>query len=243
MDGHVDARRHPRRAEPVGDPAQTYKELGHTVELVEPVAGLPDMVYAANGGLLVNGKAVGGPVRLPPTRRANPSAYAEWMTRHGFDPRAPATSTKDQGDLLGRRLNHVGRLRFPYRAAGSRRDRRDPADAGGQPGTRRPALLPPRHRAGRARRPPRSPTTHRVQRRVTRHGCSSCTPTPSRWPADAYVLGLNAVSDGLNVVLPAAATGFAEQLRSWRVQPIGVDLSELLKGGGSVKCCTLEVHP
>jgi N-dimethylarginine dimethylaminohydrolase len=26
---------------------QTYKELGHTVELVEPVAGLPDMVYAA----------------------------------------------------------------------------------------------------------------------------------------------------------------------------------------------------
>ena len=37
---------------------QTYKELGHTVELVEPVAGLPDTVYAANGGLLVNGQAV-----------------------------------------------------------------------------------------------------------------------------------------------------------------------------------------
>src|SRR5690349_25119693 len=37
---------------------QTYKELGHTVELVEPVAGLPDMVYAANGGLLVNDRAV-----------------------------------------------------------------------------------------------------------------------------------------------------------------------------------------
>ena len=37
---------------------QTYKELGHTVELVEPVAGLPDMVYAANGGLVVGGAAV-----------------------------------------------------------------------------------------------------------------------------------------------------------------------------------------
>jgi N-dimethylarginine dimethylaminohydrolase len=57
------------------------------------------------------------------------------------------------------------------------------------------------------------------------------------------VLGLNAVSDGLNVVLPAAATGFAEQLRKAAFRPIGVDLSELLKGGGSVKCCTLEVHP
>jgi N-dimethylarginine dimethylaminohydrolase len=51
------------------------------------------------------------------------------------------------------------------------------------------------------------------------------------------------VSDGVNVVLPAAASGFAEQLREAGFKPIGVDLSELLKGGGSVKCCTLEVHP
>ena len=41
----------------------------------------------------------------------------------------------------------------------------------------------------------------------------------------------------------SAATGFAEQLRAAGFRPIGVDLSELLKGGGSVKCCTLEVHP
>ena len=54
--------------------------------------------------------------------------------------------------------------------------------------------------------------------------------------------GLNAVSDGLNVVLPAAATGFAEQLADAGFEPIGVDLSELFKGGGSVKCCTLEVY-
>ena len=25
--------------------------------------------------------------------------------------------------------------------------------------------------------------------------------------------------------------------------PIGVDLSELLLGGGGVKCCTLDLHP
>ena len=42
---------------------------------------------------------------------------------------------------------------------------------------------------------------------------------------------------------PAAATGFAEQLRLAGFEPVGVDLSELLKGGGSVKCCTLQVHP
>ena len=36
----------------------TYRKLGHTVDVVEPVAGLPDMVYAANGGLIVGGTAI-----------------------------------------------------------------------------------------------------------------------------------------------------------------------------------------
>ncbi len=61
--------------------------------------------------------------------------------------------------------------------------------------------------------------------------------------ADAVVLGLNAVSDGRHVVLPAAAVGLAAQLRDRGYEPIGVDLSELLKAGGSVKCCTMEIRP
>ena len=61
--------------------------------------------------------------------------------------------------------------------------------------------------------------------------------------ADAEVLGLNAVSDGYHVVLTAAATGLIAKLRERGFDPIGVDLSELFKGGGSVKCCTLELRP
>jgi N-dimethylarginine dimethylaminohydrolase len=60
---------------------------------------------------------------------------------------------------------------------------------------------------------------------------------------DADVLGLNAVSDGRHVVLPQAATGLAAQLRERGFEPIGVDMSELLKGGGGPKCCTLELRP
>jgi N-dimethylarginine dimethylaminohydrolase len=60
--------------------------------------------------------------------------------------------------------------------------------------------------------------------------------------ADAYAFGLNAVSDGLHVVYPCAATGFAAALREAGFEPVGVELTELLKGGGSVKCCTLEVY-
>lgn len=44
------------------------------------------------------------------------------------------------------------------------------------------------------------------------------------------------------MLLPDAATGLKTQLSARGFEPIGVDLSELLKAGGSVKCCTLELR-
>jgi N-dimethylarginine dimethylaminohydrolase len=59
---------------------------------------------------------------------------------------------------------------------------------------------------------------------------------------DAEVFGLNAVSDGRHVVLPQAATHLIGALRGRGFEPVGVDVSELLKAGGGVKCCTLELR-
>src|SRR5690606_34423372 len=59
---------------------------------------------------------------------------------------------------------------------------------------------------------------------------------------DAAVLGLNSYSDGRNVVIASRAKDFERQLRERGYHPIGVDLSELLLGGGGVKCCTLELR-
>jgi N-dimethylarginine dimethylaminohydrolase len=61
--------------------------------------------------------------------------------------------------------------------------------------------------------------------------------------ADAYAFGLNAVSDGLHVFLPAGADRLADALAAMGYQPVPVDLTELAKGGGSVKCCTQELRP
>jgi N-dimethylarginine dimethylaminohydrolase len=60
--------------------------------------------------------------------------------------------------------------------------------------------------------------------------------------ADAEVFGVNAVSDGRHVVLPQRANQLIDALRERGFEPVGVDVSELLKAGGGVKCCTLELR-
>ncbi|KUI33444.1 dimethylargininase [Mycobacterium sp. GA-2829] len=221
---------------------RTYKELGHTVELVEPVAGLPDMVYAANGGLLVGGHAVVARFAHP-QRAAESAAYAEWMSRHGYTPVETRHTNEGQGDLLV-----AGRILLA--GHGFRTDRRahdEIAAAVGLPVVSLRLVDPRFYHLDTALAvlddstiafyPPAFDTPSRDRLRALYPDAIEVA------DADAHVLGLNVVSDGHHVVLPAAATGFAEQLRAAGFAPIGVDLSELLKGGGSVKCCTLEVHP
>ena len=59
---------------------------------------------------------------------------------------------------------------------------------------------------------------------------------------DGAVFGLNSASDGYNVIISPRATGFEAQLRERGYTPVLVDLSELLLGGGGIKCCTLELR-
>ncbi|MBX7432304.1 N-dimethylarginine dimethylaminohydrolase [Mycobacterium sp. Y57] len=221
---------------------QAYIALGHLVELVEPIAGLPDMVYAANGGLIVNDRAV--VARFAYAERAGEAvAHAQWMSANSFTPVQTRHVNEGQGDLLV-----VGSMVLA--GHGFRTDRRAHDEIAAHVGM--PVvgleLVDPRFYHLDTALAVLDDTTiayyppaFAEQSRATlAHLFPDAIEVAS---ADAYVLGLNAVSDGLNVVLPAAATGFAEQLRQAGFRPIGVDLSELLKGGGSVKCCTLEVHP
>ncbi|MFN3002874.1 dimethylargininase [Mycolicibacterium wolinskyi] len=218
-----------------------YADLGHTVDLVTPRAGLPDMVYAANGGFLVGRTAVVARFAYP-QRAAEADAYAEWMARSGFEPLTTQHVNEGQGDLL-----LVGSTLLA--GWGFRTDRRAHDEIAALTGLTVESLelVDPRFYhldtalavlddTTVAYYPPAFSDASRERLRQLFGDAIEVS------SADAYVLGLNVVSDGRNVVLPAAATGFAEQLRHAGFEPIGVDLSELLKGGGSVKCCTLELH-
>lgn len=59
-----------------------YQELGETIDLVEPVAGLPDMVYSANAGLIWNGQVVLSNFRHSQRQREQPLWNAAFAGRH-----------------------------------------------------------------------------------------------------------------------------------------------------------------
>ncbi|CAN5735182.1 arginine deiminase-related protein [soil metagenome] len=220
---------------------QTYLSLGHTVDLVTPEAGLPDMVYAANGGLIVGDVAVVARFKFA-ERAGEATAYAAWMTAAGYTPRYTRHLNEGQGDLLVVGSTILAGTGFRTDEAAHA----EIADLTGMPVVTL-QLTDPRfyhldtalavldHSTIAYYPPAFSDASRATLARLFPTAIEVAT-------ADAYVLGLNVVSDGRHVVLPSTATSFAEQLVHHGFEPIGVDLSELLKGGGSVKCCTLEVH-
>jgi N-dimethylarginine dimethylaminohydrolase len=222
--------------------ADTYRSLGHTVDLIDPIAGLPDMVFAANGATVVDGKVLGAEFRYP-ERAAEGPAYLYWFERRGFATQEAKSVNEGEGDLL---------LTERYLLAGTGFRTDLDAHAQAQELFGRPVitlqLVDPRFYhldtaltvlggpAGVAYLPSAfSVGSQKVLRQLFPDAIIASAD-------DAAVLGLNAVSDGHRVVLPVQAGGLAEQLTSRGYEPIGVDLSELRKAGGGPKCCTLEVR-
>jgi N-dimethylarginine dimethylaminohydrolase len=219
-----------------------YVELGHRVELLDPVPGLPDMVYAANGATVVNGRVL--VARFRHRQRAPESAaYLSWFAEHGYrNVRQARWNNEGEGDLLfaGTRI---------LAGSGFRTDPRAHAEAEeffGLPVVGLTLVDPRYYHLDTALAVLADDLvmylpeafSHDSQRLLDVLYPHAITASPR----DAAVFGLNAVSDGKHVVLPQAATGLIAQLRAHGFEPIGADLSELLKGGGSVKCCTLELR-
>ncbi|KOX32470.1 amidinotransferase [Streptomyces sp. NRRL F-6491] len=224
-----------------------YRALGHTVEVLEPDPALPDMVFAANGATVVGGRVLGARFAYP-ERAGEADAHLAWFRRHGWaeeDLRIPEHVNEGEGDfavtaswiLAGRGfraspLSHgeaqefFGRPVIGLHLVDPRYYHLDTAlcvlDDAGDEIMYYPAAFSPGSRAVLARLFP-----------------DALIATEE----DAAAFGLNAVSDGRNVLLPQAAVGLFEPLRDRGFEPVGMDLSELLKGGGSVKCCTQELRP
>ena len=217
--------------------------LGHTVDLLDPVPGLPDMVFAANGATVVGGRVLVAAFRHP-ERAGESAAHEKWFRGRGYaDVRGAERINEGEGDhLLAAGVILAGNG-FRTEAAANR----ETGDYFGLPVVAL-ELVDPRFYhldtalavlsedhvmywpgafspASRRRLETLFPDALRVDEQ------------------DAVDFGLNAISDGRHVVLPRAAAAVARRLAEHGYEPLAVDVGELAKAGGGPKCCVLELRP
>lgn len=221
---------------------RAYTALGHEVEVIEPVPGLPDMVFAANAGVVIDGRVLAARFRFD-ERRAEEQAYRAWFAEKGFtEVRVAEHVNEGEGDFL--LAGDVILAGTGFRS--SRASHAEVAEFFGRPVISLELIDPRYYHLDTA--------LCVLDERNIAYYPNAFAPESrdllaEMYPdaiiatgADAAVLGLNAASDGRRVVHPAGAVSFAGQLSEAGYEPVAVDLSELRKAGGAAKCCTLELR-
>ncbi len=218
---------------------EAYEAVGHRVDVLPAVSGLPDLVFAANGAVVSDGVALISRFRHA-ERAAEADAHEAWLRAAGLRVERSRFHLEGQGDVL-----RVGEVLLA--GHGFRTDVRAHAQIAAVTGREVvslelvdprwyhldvvlfplgdtvawfPEALAPAARREVVRRFPDA-------LEVSRH--------------DAAVMGCNSVCDGVHVILPAQAEQLAHDVAARGFEPIPVDLSELRKSGGGPKCCTLEL--
>ena len=219
----------------------TYRGLGFTIQLIDPIEGLPDMVYAANGGFVLDGIAYGAKFHYPERQPEGP-AYMDWFRDNDFEVAEPQETNEGEGDFL-----LVGDVILA--ASGFRSDTSSHQEIATVYGRKviSLSLINPSFYHLDTALAVIDPET--IAYLPSAFDESSLEILRERYPdaiiateEDAAILGLNSFSDGHNVVIAEKAVTFAKDLRERGYNPLGVDLSELLLAGGGVKCCTLELR-
>lgn len=220
----------------------SYVEAGHTVETVDPLPGMPDMVYAANGATVVGGVAYGARFFVAERREEGP-AYLARLAELGLEPHPAEHVNEGEGDLL---------LAGDVLLAGTgwRTERAAHAEASrvlGLPVVTLELVDARFYHLDTALTVLRDENgTVDVAYFPGAFSAASQEALQRLFPdalraseADAASFALNALSDGEHVWLGAGAPAWEERLRERGYTPAPVDVSEILRGGGSVKCCTL----
>ncbi|AJP00901.1 amidinotransferase [Streptomyces cyaneogriseus subsp. noncyanogenus] len=220
----------------------TYRAHGHTVETVAPVPGLPDMVFAANAALVVEGRVFGSLFHAP-ERRPESIPYQAWFKQAGFEEvHHPESVCEGEGDLVpaGRWILAGTGFRTTPEA------HREVQEFFGIPVVGLTLVDPYFYHLDTALfvldeeniayyPEAFSPGSREVLARLYPDAVTATR-------EDALAFGLNSVSDGRHVFISPGATALADQLAHRGYVPVPVDLSEFHKAGGGIKCCTQEIR-
>src|SRR3954451_22307591 len=224
----------------------TLTDLGHAVHVLPPVAGLPDMVFAANGAFSVDGSVYGARFKHP-ERVGEAAGHAAFYSDRSWRFTSPAHVNEGEGDFAYVPGAYGGLILAGH---GFRTDPAAHAEAQevlGRPVLSLKLVDPAFYHLDTAlaalddRHVTYYPGAFSAASQRVLHQLFPDAVIADREDAEAF--GLNLVSDGRHVVLNTEAAAMADKVRAAGYVPVPVELSELKRGGGSVKCAVAELRP
>ncbi|MFA9443838.1 dimethylargininase [Egicoccus sp. AB-alg6-2] len=224
------------------DLVAVYRSLGHEVVLAEAAPKLPDMVFAANGAVVVGGIAVGARFATP-QRAPEAALYREALFAAGVAVvHEPTHVNEGEGDFVV-----VGDTILA--GTGFRTDVRAHDELARLTGREVVSLRLTDPRFYHLDVAVFALDDDNVAYYPGAFDASGRAELERRYPdavvvseADALVFGLNSVSDGRHVIVAHEAEQLIRDVTERGYVPIPIDLSELRKAGGGAKCCTMELR-
>jgi N-dimethylarginine dimethylaminohydrolase len=221
----------------------TYKNLGVEVKTINPVENLPDMVFTANAGLVIDKKVILASFRYP-ERRPESTCFENWFVAEGYEVIKIDSDAyfEGQGEALwfGNKLM-VG-SGFRANLAGHRELRRYLGESLVSVKIVEPrfyhldtCFLPLGHNVAAYYPPAFDPESRSKLIRLIPNLLEVSK-------EDALQFACNSVVVGRKIVMPAGALELPKKLQSLGYEVISLDISEFKKSGGGVRCLTLDLE-
>lgn len=218
-----------------------YKDVGFPTDFIEPVAGLPDMVFTANGFFSIDNKAIVARYRYK-ERQGETKHFKKWLKDHSFDVIDPGKicyegegDTFVVGDTIfqgwgfrsDKAILPVFKKTFPHKKIvwlHLINDRFYHLDTCFFPINKDLAYFYEKAFDGQSVKSIRKAFKEAVA--VT--------------DEEAHSFGLNSMTVDHTIIMNKNAKKFADRVKSDGYKTIMVKLDEFFKSGGSVKCLTNE---
>lgn len=218
------------------------EDLQWDVKLMAAAEGLPDLVFTANGGLVISGQ-VALPHFRQPERQGETELDEIWFKQNGFTEFfLPKHDFEGEGDALP--WNDILFAGYPWRT--DKPAHAELADFFGIKVISLQLTSANFYHLDTALSIIDAETVAIFPEAFTDESIAAIHNIVPRVihasHDDGYAYGLNAMSDGHNIVLSDKATGLINTYREMGYNPIGTPISEYQKSGGGVKCLTLEIR-
>jgi N-dimethylarginine dimethylaminohydrolase len=216
--------------------------LGAQIELVPPVAGLPDLVFTANAGLIFHQRAILSHFR-PRQRQGEEEVFAAWFAEHGFQVVRPPSEHFFEG--AGDALFCGATLFAGYRIRSDIRSAQWLAQELGCEVIPLELVNPYYYHLDTCFCPLAPDAAIWYPPAFDAYGQRVITEFVPRLIAvaddEARAFACNAVVIGWHVVTNTGCPRLHEELARWGYTPHQTPLGEFVKAGGSAKCLTLRL--